>query len=103
MTGCGLRRSRDGADAAWFEQDLRAGEWTGYARDSFRIGDSDIAGHVRMKCIELTPDAERFELFCAANLAAGRLYLPERRGMQTSAGARRVPFLAESWVEMRWA
>jgi predicted AlkP superfamily phosphohydrolase/phosphomutase len=57
-----ITRSRDGADRL-FEQDLRAGEWTAYARDSFRIGDSDIAGHVRVKCIELTPDAERFELF----------------------------------------
>ena len=57
-----ITRSRDGADCL-FEQDLRAGEWTAYARDSFRIGDSDIAGHVRVKCIELTPDAERFELF----------------------------------------
>ena len=57
-----ITRSRDGADCL-FEQDLQAGAWTGYVRDSFRIGDSDIAGHVRMKCIELTPDGERFELF----------------------------------------
>lgn len=57
-----ITRGRDGADRL-FTEDLAPGGWSGFVRDRFRIGAEEVEGHVRAKLIELSPQADRMELF----------------------------------------
>ena len=53
-------RTRDGGSAV---TELAMGGWSGWWRDEFVIDDEEIDGYVRMKLVNLTPDADAFELF----------------------------------------
>jgi len=53
-------RRRDGAD---YVADLSVGEWSDWWLDGFVIDDAQLHGYVRMKLVELTPNADAFELF----------------------------------------
>ena len=53
-------RSRDGNDAL---ADLGVGQWSDWWLDAFAIDGEEIQGHVGMKLISLSPNADMFELF----------------------------------------
>ena len=53
-------RGRDAADPI---AELAAGEWTDWWLDSFEIDGEGVDGYVRMKLVNLTPEADAFELF----------------------------------------
>jgi len=55
-------RSKDGGERV-FKEDLKAGEWTENAPESFTIAGERVDGHVQCKLVELSLDATRLELF----------------------------------------
>jgi len=53
-------RTRNGNDALC---EISQGAWSDWWLDSFEIDGKNLKGHVRMKLITLTPEADTFELF----------------------------------------
>ncbi|MCY4090917.1 MAG: alkaline phosphatase family protein [Caldilineaceae bacterium] len=53
-------RTRDAADPI---AELAVGEWTDWWLDSFEIDGEGVEGYMRMKLVNLTPEADAFELF----------------------------------------
>ena len=53
-------RTRDAGDPI---AELAVGEWTDWWLDSFEIDGEGVDGYVRMKLVNLTPEADAFELF----------------------------------------